>query len=120
MQGSYKMGQPDGEFKWWYSNGQIQGQGSYENGDMAGPWVWWHENGMKMVTGAFANNVRSGIWSRWDSDGRIVYRLPASEIPDTESADGAGVAMEIQASDSFEEEPLRISRRPRAEFNSTY
>ena len=82
--GAYRLGEPHGEFQWWYTNGQPQGTGNFAGGEMHGRWVWWHQNGMKMTDGMYINNRKEGVWSSWDEDGRIVFRGPASEMVTTQ------------------------------------
>jgi antitoxin component YwqK of YwqJK toxin-antitoxin module len=38
-------GQKQGEYKSWYSNGQLREHGFFVDGKLHGEFKWWHENG---------------------------------------------------------------------------
>lgn len=99
MQGTYRLGAPDGDFQWWYSNGQPQGAGNYLAGAMNGRWVWWHTNGMKQMEGIYIQDAREGIWSSWDVNGKIVFRGTANELQGQGGA--GGIASDGEEEDQF-------------------
>ena len=44
---NYTFGEQDGEFTFWYENGQKEGEGTFKDGEKDGLWTGWYENGQK-------------------------------------------------------------------------
>jgi antitoxin component YwqK of YwqJK toxin-antitoxin module len=44
---NYTFGEQDGEFTFWYENGQKRGEGTFKDGEKDGLWTGWYENGQK-------------------------------------------------------------------------
>lgn len=71
MTGHYKDGVQHGKFTWWRENGQKQAEGEYVNGQMHGEWTTWHPNGLKETVGQYEHGAPTGRWRRWDGEGRV-------------------------------------------------
>ena len=59
-QGSFKNGQRDGAWVWYYDDGQLNNKGNYKKGKRDVAWVYYREDGTvsKLMTGAFKGGVK--------------------------------------------------------------
>ena len=46
MVGTYKDGMRDGEWAYWFENGQLSDSGKYKEGKMLGVWKYYNEKGV--------------------------------------------------------------------------
>jgi len=79
----------DGEWTYWFPNGERRESGRYENGRRTGLWTQWYPHGQRRSQGARAWNgearaaLREGPWTFWYASGEIesrgVYRAGQRE-----------------------------------------
>lgn len=58
-----------GQWRFWYSNGQLSKQGTYDRGKRVGMFTWWHSNGRKKAEGVYVDDQPSGLWQTWHPSG---------------------------------------------------
>ncbi len=71
MSGQYDHRRMIGQFTYWHSNGQKAAEGDYANNKHDGTWVWWHQNGQKSVTGNFQKGLLVDQWRWWAENGKL-------------------------------------------------
>lgn len=69
----YKNGQWDGQSKTWYKNGQKKSEIFYKNNLLSGPLTLWYENGQRRITADF-NELRAGLVTAWYENGKMKTR----------------------------------------------
>lgn len=68
-EGEIKDEKMDGQWSFWFQNGQIWTTAQYKENIKQGKQTVWHDNGQKYYEGLFKDNERVGIWKFWDSSG---------------------------------------------------
>ena len=86
-------GRRDGEFTFWYRDGQAKFQGSYLSGQVVDTWTLWHSNSQKYKE---TNTIRCTIYSYkpkgtrlyWHDNGQIKSKqMCTSDFNEYKSAD---------------------------------
>ena len=54
-----------GEYKSYYTNGQLWGEGLYEKGLPVGLWIYYYENSKVRYKGYFENDKPIGFWKHY-------------------------------------------------------
>ena len=74
--GSYDIeGNRHGEWKYYYTNGNIWSVGNYANGAKTGvKQVYWPEGKMR-YEGFFTDDLKSGHWKFYDKDGSLIEEM---------------------------------------------
>ncbi|TWU01399.1 toxin-antitoxin system YwqK family antitoxin [Neorhodopirellula pilleata] len=110
--GTYDQGKQNGEFVWYYENGQPQGRGQIEADAKVGEWTWWHPNGMKEATGYYDAGKPSGTWAAWAANGQLLQRGDAEAM----------IALRQQSEEAKPAErndaPMRSATRGRTQTSS--
>ena len=75
---------PNGEFRYFHSNGNLSRSGRYIHGKRDGLWVSYHYNGMMSDSTAYSNGHKTGVSCEWYENG---YTSDSSVW----NADGSGV-----------------------------
>ncbi len=86
---SWPAGLEQGEWRWFYPNGELRERGAYRDGRRVGTWTQWWSNGQRRsegervwLEGARAS-VREGPWRFWHPSGPLstsgVYRAGRRE-----------------------------------------
>ncbi len=79
VKGFMNKNKNDGNWKYYYENGQLESTGDFDNDEPTGNWTWFHTNGLIKCEGTFLNGKPNGRWLRYNEDGvtcRIInYRL---------------------------------------------
>ena len=96
-EGTYKSGQRDGLWKFFYTNGKVAHQGKYVEGNEQDKHSYYYDNGRVMQEGNFIMGKREGTWRKYDREGNLVttlvYRnddaikIDGEKIPDAETGD---------------------------------
>jgi MORN repeat variant len=87
IQGQYKDGKQNGEWKMWYDSGAIHSIDTYRDGVQDGPHTSWYPNGHLDAKGRYKNGNKDGVWKRLDPDGyRNWAPTSASATPATSRA----------------------------------
>jgi hypothetical protein len=77
MTGSFKSSKAKtkiGVFEYYYENGQLKDAGSYKKGKREGEWNWYYENGQKMLNVPYYYKGKStSMETRWLEDGSLDY-----------------------------------------------
>ncbi len=74
-QGRGERGQEEGEWTWWYEDGQIRERGRFEDGHRVGVWTQWYPHGQRASDGERIwvperrASERHGPWTFWSDDG---------------------------------------------------
>jgi len=96
--GSWFAGKKQGEWTWYYPNGQVSRIEHWAEGEMDGPyleyapyggtaveggyaagkpdgkWTWWREDGTVERTGGYLDGEKHGEWMEYDPQGRPLTR----------------------------------------------
>jgi antitoxin component YwqK of YwqJK toxin-antitoxin module len=64
-------GTPDGEWIYYFEDGQKAELIEYDAGLKNGKQIAWYENGNKMYENYFVNNVENGTWFTWYENGNL-------------------------------------------------
>ena len=65
----------EGQWTYWYENGQLESKGSYEDGIETGKWTYWYDDGQKISEGSYKDRRRDGQWTYWYENGQIESKL---------------------------------------------
>ena len=72
--GTYRDGQREGPFAYFYPNGVLRGRGTYENGLLEGLYESWHENGEQRSRANWVAGEVDGPFEQYYEDGRVEAR----------------------------------------------
>lgn len=67
---SKKLKSRQGNFVYYYENGNISAKGRYLKNKREGIWTYWYENGEKSSKGEFLDSKKEGIWTYWSDKGQ--------------------------------------------------
>ena len=70
--GVFKVGKKDGEWTWYWNNGQIDKEGNYRSGFKSGKWTKYWNNGQIWEEGNYKDDKRDGKWILYYEDGQIL------------------------------------------------
>lgn len=70
---NYRNGQLEGPYKYYYDNGKVNVEGQYLAGKKDGVWTWYTNQGNKDMEGTFKNDLQDGQWVYWYPTGEISY-----------------------------------------------
>ncbi len=59
---SYKDGYDDGNWTFYYKNGEIETKGKFKMGKRVGEWKYYYENGNLKQVAEYMDGQRSGTW----------------------------------------------------------
>jgi len=68
---SVRLCSPEGEFKWWWGNGQLVEHCHYVDRKYEGEYKSWHENGQLWKQCYYVNGKLEGERKVWHEDGRL-------------------------------------------------
>lgn len=79
MEGQYRSkkleyNSREGNFNWYYSNGQKYCQGQYKNGKAEGKWTYWYKDGQVKREGNYESDYREGEWNFYHRNGKILCK----------------------------------------------
>jgi antitoxin component YwqK of YwqJK toxin-antitoxin module len=74
-EGSYKEGQRDGVWTFWFEDGSKWAEGNYVIGIEQGTKTSWHPNGQKHFQGQMKDGERIGNWIFWDEEGNVKLEM---------------------------------------------
>jgi antitoxin component YwqK of YwqJK toxin-antitoxin module len=66
-----ESGKEQGEFKWWYSDGQLQMHCFYVDGKRHGEYKAWHPNGQLSRNCFFVDGKLNGEYKWWNKNGKL-------------------------------------------------
>ena len=69
--GTYRDGQREGRFEYFYPSGVLRGRGTYENGEEEGPYESWHENGEPRSKITYAAGELDGPFEFYYENGQL-------------------------------------------------
>jgi len=69
----------EGEWTYWYEDGQMKKKCSYINGMLTNKYQTWYKNGQKHEEGNYQNNEKHGKWSIWNKYGFIEEEIEYSK-----------------------------------------
>lgn len=77
MDGSYAVlgymnqNKNDGDWKYFYDNGNLECAGSFFSDEPSGKWIWFYKNGIVRCEGNYINGKPEGKWIKYDQEGNI-------------------------------------------------
>ena len=69
--GKILKGKEEGEWTWWWDNGQLYFRNQWKNGKVEGPAEWYYENGQLYLRGHYRDDEKVGKWEYYNKDGTI-------------------------------------------------
>ena len=69
MEGNYKDGKQDGEWRMYYESGTKKSIDHYKDGVQTGDHISWYEDGQIDAKGQYKDGQQDGVWKRWGPDG---------------------------------------------------
>jgi antitoxin component YwqK of YwqJK toxin-antitoxin module len=69
--GHMKKNKNDGNWKYFYNNGQLECSGDFNNDHPVGKWIWFYENGSLKCEGTYINGKAEGKWTKYNIDGTL-------------------------------------------------
>ncbi len=72
MEGGYKDGKRDGQWKSWNQNGNLWSEGTFKDGLDEGLRTIYHENGKKFIEGYYTAGKKTGTWKFYDENGNFM------------------------------------------------
>ncbi len=66
--GFYKNGEKDGKWKWFFKNGALKAIGSYKDGKPVGQRKWYYNNDKLYCTGQYSDGKKDGGWLWYSND----------------------------------------------------
>ncbi|MFT5600937.1 MAG: TonB family protein [Flavobacteriales bacterium] len=70
--GEYVNGNMNGEWLYYFPNGEIQSKENYEHGSKIGHWEEWHENGKLNGGGYYKSDLKTGEWIWYYDNGQLI------------------------------------------------
>ena len=67
----YQFEKKQGNWKTYYSNGNLRKKESFDNGKLDGRMIEWYQNGNKKIEGQFRKGKREGVFLFWEEDGSL-------------------------------------------------
>ena len=61
----------DGDWKYFYTSGEVQSEGKYEEGKKNGLWTYFYKNGKIQQKGKYINGIYEGQWTWYYENGAI-------------------------------------------------
>ena len=76
IEGGYKDGKREGEWKSWYDNGNQWSTGTFKAGVQVGITMTYHENGNLRYSGTYNENGKyTGEWKFYDENGKLLETM---------------------------------------------
>ena len=69
VKGFMNKNKNDGNWKYYYENGQLECTGDFDNDEPTGKWTWFYQNGLIKCEGIFINGKPDGQWLKYNEDG---------------------------------------------------
>jgi|GEM_PF-609072 len=69
VQGFMNANKNNGNWKYYYANGQIECAGEFDNDEPTGRWLWYYQNGVMKCEGIYINGKPEGRWTKFNDDG---------------------------------------------------
>ena len=74
QEGSFKKGNKEGPWFYYWSNGQVFVKAFYRNGSRNGPGVIYYQNGQMHSEGNYLNGLQEGRWEEYWDTGDLLSR----------------------------------------------
>jgi len=75
MTGAIKNNKNEGKWSYYYPNGQIESEGYFKEDNVTDKWVWYYKNGIIKEEGNFLNGKREGYWIIYNEKGKIKTKI---------------------------------------------
>ena len=72
--GTYRDGQREGSYEYFYSSGVLRSHGTYENGELHGPYESYYENGEPRNKINYTDGELDGPFESYDENGQLVLK----------------------------------------------
>ena len=70
-QGKISKGKREGEWIWYYENGELSSKSNYKDGKEDGEWLWYHRNGQLQTKGNYKNDKQEGEYLSYYKNGQL-------------------------------------------------
>lgn len=70
LEGEYKNGRADGDWKFWYANGSIEQEGKFREDGAIGKWTYSDTAGKKTCEAEYLGGKKNGSYKTWYANGR--------------------------------------------------
>ena len=74
--GTFRSGERDGLWTFYYSNGQLEKKGKYENSVKEGVWEIYWNNGRLFRKGRYKQGKKYGMWNDYHENGHCGIQAP--------------------------------------------
>jgi antitoxin component YwqK of YwqJK toxin-antitoxin module len=74
VEGQYRQGRREGDWTYWFDNGQINRMVSFKNGQLDGQWEVYRADGTLAAKQSFAAGLRDGTWVIYNETGKQPLR----------------------------------------------
>jgi len=71
VKGFMNMNKNDGNWEYYFDNGQLECTGSFNNDEPTGKWTWFYSDGAIKCEGNFINGKAAGQWIKFDNSGSV-------------------------------------------------
>ena len=71
--GNLRNGKKEGNWTWWYDNGQMKFNNTFKEGKENGLFTSWYENGQKSYEGTFKDGEQQGLHTSWYENGEKIH-----------------------------------------------
>ena len=71
IEGKVKNNRNTGEWKYYYETGELESKGEFENDKPKGEWIWYYPSGEVKERGNYFEGNRIGTWQQFDETGMI-------------------------------------------------
>jgi antitoxin component YwqK of YwqJK toxin-antitoxin module len=75
IEGEYRDGKREGQWTYWFSNGNRWSEARYKTDLRNGKSTVWYENGRKYFEGSYRMGERTGRWRFWDEEGNLLKQV---------------------------------------------
>jgi uncharacterized protein len=74
-EGCLKNGQPEGEWKTYFENGQLKSVGFRTDFELSGTWIFFHSNGKKQRSVEYTSGVKNGLEREFNKEGVLLEEM---------------------------------------------
>jgi len=84
----YENGKEHGECKQWYPNGQLKLEKTYKEGKLNGPYKDWYDTGVLKCKANYMDDQQDGVYEYWFENGQQHFQGTSNKIYKQWSIDG--------------------------------
>ena len=69
----------NGKYEYYFDNGKLSTEGYFKNNQKTGVWTWYTNKGTRDMSGTFKNGKQEGTWTYWYPSGELSYTAQFKE-----------------------------------------